>query len=106
MTIYGNAACCDTCGAGVSVDLEAFEGWETIPWRDGPATHLCDTCLEKRERGVLVEPFFLECVRCGRNTKDNPEAQRWKVLSREWGDPGKPRHVCGDCFQPEDRLKI
>ena len=106
MTIHGNAAICDVCGAGVTVTLEAFEKWETTAWQDGPETHLCGRCIERRERGILAEEFYLECVRCGRNTKDNPDIKRWHLLPRSWDDAGEADHVCAACFRPEDRLRL
>lgn len=105
MTIQGDHAGCDGCGALVHVALEHFEHWEAIPWSNGPTTHMCPECQAKRERGILAEPFYLECVRCRRNAKDNPEITQWRVLPTREGERGA-RHVCIACFRPDDQLTV
>ena len=105
MTIQGDHARCDACGALVPVASEHFEHWETIPWSEGPSIHMCVECQEKRDRHVTGERVYIECIRCGRNTKDNPEITQWRVLPTREGERGA-RHVCIACFRPDDQLTV
>jgi hypothetical protein len=105
VTIQGNHARCDHCGAVTPVESNWFETWETIGWQDGADAHLCDKCRAKRDRGWLAEDLVLECVRCERNSEDNRDL-KWHVLPRVPADPNQARHVCDDCFRLDDRLSL
>lgn len=63
--------------------------------RRGAEAHLCEQCRYKRDHGSLLE-YVRECVRCGRNTKDNPQIKQW------WGTrEDRSASVCDDCFEPD-----
>ena len=95
---------CDGCPSSgpaiVPVTAPLFERWVRIQMESGAEAHLCPDCQEKKERGWLAEELVLECVRCKRNTVDNPELKRWHMLP---GAPGeRARHLCLDCFRPDE----
>jgi hypothetical protein len=106
VTIRDHHATCDGCPqtgpATAAITSPWFEQWERIEMRGDREAHLCPACQEKRDRGILAEPFYIECVRCGRNTKDNPDVKRWRQIPSDPGD--RPRSVCRDCFDaaPDD----
>jgi hypothetical protein len=96
VTIEHDAAVCDGgCGALITITLEGFEEWERIPMEHGAEAHLCPRCQYKRDRGWLGIGYVLECIRCGRNTVDNPEIKQW------WGTREPGASACDDCHDPE-----
>jgi hypothetical protein len=64
--------------------------------QSGGEAHLCPSCQRKRDRGWLGHDYVIECIRCGRNSVDNPEIEQWWGTHDQWG-----ASVCGDCYDPK-----
>src|SRR4051812_49290577 len=96
---------CDTpgCGAITPEHSERASLWAEVQASDdAAAAHLCERCVDKRDKGVLVDDFSLECARCGRSTRDG-DIQWWGVpadpenRSTAHGVPPPQITVCDDC---------
>jgi hypothetical protein len=90
---------CDTpgCDATQPDDSPKLAAWEVITGNDAPDADLCDVCADRKARGVLTDPFGLQCARCGR-TRDDGVTDWWGFRD----DAGRPIDVCNDCRRDDD----
>ena len=97
MTIVHRHVCCD----GPHNDPPLYrlgspevDEWETIEIASGATIHLCPSCQDRCEDGVLAESFVVECADCGRNNVHDSDIPRWwAILDAD----GLTVSVCNDC---------
>jgi len=92
IAVRGKHLLCDVCGAVTPVGSDRAGAWEEIAWQHGAPLHLCERCVDERERGTLAA--LIRCVDCGRDDRDG--VTEWRVVTAP--DGSSRETICIDCY--------